>query len=170
MDPKAPKSIVGKFNLEIEAFFKQLLTGANPKFIRALNPRPKGVPAPGTMGKRFNLQRVLGQLRYTGILDTVRVRASGYIIRKKYELFAPEYVHPCNLLPEDNPFQGNDDDLTFANKLKEDPALSKEVIRALFGNPEYGVPKDEVSTIGARSTGAHRRLACSQMHAKIVGR
>jgi myosin heavy subunit len=35
------------------------------------------------MGLRFNLQRVLGQLKYTGILDTVRVRASGYIIRKK---------------------------------------------------------------------------------------
>jgi hypothetical protein len=29
------------------------------------------------MGERFNLQRVLNQLRYTGILDTVRVRASG---------------------------------------------------------------------------------------------
>ena len=30
------KTTVSKFNLEIEAFFKQLLTGANPKFIRAL--------------------------------------------------------------------------------------------------------------------------------------
>lgn len=144
VDPKAPKSIVGKFNLEIEAFFKQLLTGANPKFIRALNPRPKGIPAPKTMGERFNLQRVLGQLRYTGILDTVRVRASGFIIRKKYEEFAPTYIHPCNLLPENNSLQGDLDDLQFANQIKEDADLAKQVIRKLFENPEFEVPKEEV--------------------------
>eukprot|EP01051_Picozoa_sp_SAG22_P001533 SAG22_NODE_61_length_23387_cov_34.380582_21_plen_165_part_00 len=60
------KTIVAKFNTEIEAFFVTLLTGATPKFIRCINPRPKGIPAPATMGQRFNLQRVLSQLRYTG--------------------------------------------------------------------------------------------------------
>lgn len=142
----AAKTTVSKFNLEIEAFFKQLLTGANPKFIRAINPRPKGIPAPPTMGERFNLQRVLNQLICTGILDTVRVRASGYIIRKKYEDFAHTYIHPCNLLQEDGNHslqQGLDDD-KFSAKLKEDPELSKQVIRALFANAAYGVPKDEV--------------------------
>jgi myosin heavy subunit len=140
----AAKTIVSKFNLEIEAFFKQLLTGANPKFIRAINPRPKGIPAPKTMGQRFNLQRVLNQLRYTGILDTVRVRASGYIIRKRYEDFAPGYIHPCNMLPEGNALQGDMDDLAFADKVKEDADLAKEVIRMLFGNADYAVPKEEV--------------------------
>ena len=140
----AAKTIVSKFNLEIEAFFKQLLTGANPKFIRAINPRPKGIAAPKTMGQRFNLQRVLNQLRYTGILDTVRVRASGYIIRKKYEDYAPAYIHPCNMLPEGNALQGSMDDLDFAEKCRTDADLSKEVIRALFTNPEYKVPADEV--------------------------
>ena len=77
------------------------------------------------MGERFNLQRVLMQLICTGILDTVRVRASGYIIRKKYEEFAPLYVHPCNLLPEGNPLQGDLDDLEFSNQLKEDAAKSR---------------------------------------------
>jgi len=142
--PAAAKTIVSKFNLEIEAFFKQLLTGANPKFIRAINPRPKGIPAPGTMGQRFNLQRVLGQLRYTGILDTVRVRASGYIIRRRYEEFAPLYVHPCNLLPEGNALQGEMDDLSFAESLKEDKEKSMEVIRTLFAIPDFEVAKDEV--------------------------
>eukprot|EP01050_Picozoa_sp_SAG11_P037380 SAG11_NODE_14715_length_602_cov_1.135189_1_plen_138_part_10 len=130
-------------SLSTENFFAQLLNGSNPKFIRAINPRPKGIPAPPTMGERFNLQRVLGQLRYTGILDTVRVRASGYIIRKRYEEFAPLYVHPCNLLPEGNAMQGDMDDLAFADKLREDQALSKEVIRFLFNMPEMDVPKDE---------------------------
>lgn len=82
-------TIVSKFNVEIESFFVQLLTGATPKFIRCINPRPKGVAAPATMGQRFNLQRVLAQLRYTGILDTVRVRQAGYIIRKPYEQVRP---------------------------------------------------------------------------------
>jgi hypothetical protein len=142
----AAKTTVSKFNLEIEAFFKQLLTGANPKFIRAINPRPKGIPAPPTMGERFNLQRVLNQLICTGILDTVRVRASGYIIRKKYEEFAPTYIHPCNLLGEEgnHPLQEGMDDLEFANKVKEDRELAKQVIRALFTTPGYDVPKDEV--------------------------
>ena len=140
----AAKTIVSKFNLEIEAFFKQLLTGANPKFIRAINPRPKGIPAPKTMGQRFNLQRVLNQLRYTGILDTVRVRASGYIIRKKYEDFAPGWIHPCNMLPEGNTLQGGMDDLEFSEKCKGDADLSKEVIRALFGHAAYEVPPDEI--------------------------
>ena len=63
---RGKNTIVSKFNREIEAFFQQLLNGASPKFIRTINPRPKGIPAPETMGERFNLQRVLGQLRYTG--------------------------------------------------------------------------------------------------------
>lgn len=138
------KTIVSKFNIEIEAFFKQLLTGANPKFIRCINPRPKGIPAPPTMGQRFNLQRVLVQLRYTGILDTVRVRASGFIIRKRYEEFAPSYIHPCNMLGDGHPLQGDMDDLEFSEKIKGDPALAKDVIHALFDNPDYAVPKDEV--------------------------
>lgn len=137
------KTIVSKFNIEIEAFFKQLLTGANPKFIRAINPRPKGIPAPKTMGQRFNLQRVLGQLRYTGILDTVRVRASGYIIRKRYEDFAPLYIHPCNLLPEGNALQGDVDDLTFADSLRTNQEKAKEVIRALFANPEFEIDREQ---------------------------
>jgi len=141
---KAAKTIVSKFNVEIESFFKTLLTGANPKFIRCINPRPKGIPAPPSMGERFNLQRVLTQLRYTGILDTVRVRASGYIIRKKYEEFAHGFVYPCNMLPEGNALQGDMDDGVFAEKLQADPDLSKECIRLLFGMPEYAIPKDEV--------------------------
>ena len=134
-----PKTIVSKFNVEIEAFFKTLLTGADPKFIRTINPRPKGIPAPPTMGQRFNLQRVLTQLKYTGILDTVRVRASGYIIRKKYEEFAHTWVFPCNLLPDDCPLQAGMQKKEFAEKLQGDPDLSKEVIRLLFSQPEYAV-------------------------------
>lgn len=144
---KKKKYVVTTFSADIESFFQQLLTGADPKFIRTINPRPKGIPAPPTMGLRFNLQRVLGQLKYTGILDTVRVRASGYIIRKKYEEFAHGYIYPCNLLDAmgGHPLQGGLEDEQFADKLKTDPELSKEVIRALFGMAVYEVNvKEEV--------------------------
>ena len=144
---KKKKYVVTTFSADIESFFQQLLTGADPKFIRTINPRPKGIPAPPTMGLRFNLQRVLVQLKYTGILDTVRVRASGYIIRKKYEEFAHAYVYPCNLLDAmgGHPLQEGMEDEQFAEKLKTDPELSKEVIRALFGMAEYEVNvKEEV--------------------------
>ena len=97
------------------------------------------------MGLRFNLQRVIVQLKYTGILDTVRVRASGYIIRKKYEEFAHGYIYPCNLLDAmgSHPLQGGLEDEQFAEKLKTDPELSKEVIRALFEMPEHEVNVEE---------------------------
>jgi hypothetical protein len=85
----AAKTIVSKFNIEIEAFFKQLLTGANPKFIRCINPRPKGIAAPDTMGKRFNLQRVLVQvplgchLYHSLILALDRLRLAGIHVCQK---------------------------------------------------------------------------------------
>ena len=85
-----------------------------------------------------------GLLRYTGILDTVRVRASGFIIRKRYEEFAPAYVHPCNLLPEGNALQGRLDDYAFAERVKVEPELAKAVCRLLLRNPEYAIPDGEV--------------------------
>ena len=42
---------------------------------------------------------MLAQLKYTGILDTVRVRQAGFLIRQRFQDFAPLYVFPCNLLP-----------------------------------------------------------------------
>jgi myosin heavy subunit len=150
---RGPKTIVAKFSREIEAFFTLLLSGADPKFIRTINPRPKGIPAPPTMGERFHLQRVLAQLRYTGILDTVRVRASGYLIRKRYEDFAPQFIHPCNLLPTaaQQRLQRADggggqvaiSDHAMALRVRQEPALARQVVEALFEAPELGVTAGE---------------------------
>jgi hypothetical protein len=49
------------------------------------------------------------------------------------------------LLPDDNTLQGDLNDEDFAAKLKEDKALSTEVINCLFAMPEFEVPKDEVA-------------------------
>ena len=45
------KTTVSKFNNEIEAFFKVLLDGAEPKFIRGINPTPKATSPADTMGE-----------------------------------------------------------------------------------------------------------------------
>ena len=67
-DENAKATTASKFCAEINAFFESLLGKGNhkvaPTFIRAINPRPKGIGAPETMGERYNLQRVLNQLRY----------------------------------------------------------------------------------------------------------
>ena len=64
----------------------------------------------------------------------MQVRASGYIIRKKFEDFAPPYLHPCNMLAEtvpegeNHPLQGDLDDLAFAEKVGGDKQLATDVI------------------------------------------
>ena len=139
-DPTA-KTSVSKFNNEIERFFKVLLDGATPQFIRCINPKPKATSPADTMGGRYNLQRVLGQLMYTGILDTVKVRQAGYAIRKPYTEFAKQWVHPCNLLPED--YIGDEREDVYAERVANDEDLAKEVITTLFKMEEYEVPEDE---------------------------
>lgn len=142
-DASAKTTTASKFCTEINNFFESLLgkgkTAVSPTFIRAINPRPKGIGAPNTMGERYNLQRVLNQLRYTGILDTVRVRASGYIVRKKFSVFAAEYLFPCNLLPDGCALQGTMLDEDFAASLEADQAKAWAVIETMFKMPEYGI-------------------------------
>ena len=142
-------STTNKFCIDINQFFDRLLgTGKDkvaPTFIRAINPRPKGINAPDTMGERYNLQRVLNQLRYTGILDTVRVRASGYIIRKKFGDFARTYIFPCNILEnigKNQPLQGDLSDEDWAAKIAEDTSANGpawKVIETIFTHPDFKI-------------------------------
>jgi myosin-15 len=37
---------------------------------------------------KFDMPVVLEQLRYTGMLETVRIRKTGYAVRLKYQQFA----------------------------------------------------------------------------------
>ena len=134
---KAAVTIVSKFSAEIESFFAQLLTGSNPKFIRCINPKPKSTSPPATMNERYNLQRVLGQLKYTGILDTVRVRQAGYMIRKKYSDFAASYAFPCNMYPEKFSDKRDED---LRDEFLGDEEKSREAIKVLFAMKEYEIP------------------------------
>ncbi|RWS08459.1 Myosin-IXa-like protein [Dinothrombium tinctorium] len=99
------KSIVGKSNQiqpsnrttrkqtpTVTAQFQQslnqlmeTLNQANPFFVRCIKSNAEKIP------NHFNDMLVLVQLRYTGMLETVRIRQSGYSVRLSFDEFIQHY-------------------------------------------------------------------------------
>ena len=67
------------------------LEKTDPYFIRCI--KPNKVQAPG----RFESSLVLAQLRYTGMVETIRIRALGYSLRVSFDAFYAQYglAHRC---------------------------------------------------------------------------
>lgn len=74
-----------------------MLSSSNPFFIRCIKPNVQKMP------DHFDQAVVLNQLRYSGMLETVRIRKAGYAIRRPFQDFYKRYkVLARNLaLPED---------------------------------------------------------------------
>nr|XP_044989043.1 unconventional myosin-X isoform X2 [Jaculus jaculus] len=62
-----------------------MLSSSNPFFVRCIKPNMQKMPG------RFDEAVVLNQLRYSGMLETVRIRQAGYAVRRPFQDFYKRY-------------------------------------------------------------------------------
>ncbi|XP_034076890.1 unconventional myosin-IXAa isoform X4 [Gymnodraco acuticeps] len=87
---KKPPSISAQFQVSLNKLM-ETLGQSEPYFVKCIRSNAEKLPL------RFNDNLVLRQLRYTGMLETVRIRQSGYNIKYSFKDFVH---HFCVLLPE----------------------------------------------------------------------
>ncbi|KAL7406746.1 hypothetical protein ABVT39_025670 [Epinephelus coioides] len=87
---KKPPSISAQFQASLTKLM-ETLGQSEPYFVKCIRSNAEKLPL------RFNDNLVLRQLRYTGMLETVRIRQSGYNVKYSFKDFVH---HFCVLLPE----------------------------------------------------------------------
>jgi myosin-15 len=83
MKPRAP-TVAARFGDSLSQLFSTI-SQSHPFFIRCIKPNSDKCPM------KFDMPVVLEQLRYTGLLETIRIRKLGYPIRYKYNRFVQKY-------------------------------------------------------------------------------
>ncbi|XP_065497553.1 unconventional myosin-IXa isoform X3 [Caloenas nicobarica] len=107
---KKPPSISAQFQASLNKLM-ETLGQAEPYFVKCIRSNAEKLPL------RFNDSLVLRQLRYTGMLETVRIRQSGYSCKYSFQDFV-NHFHV--LLPQGiSPSKHNIHD--FFRKIKLDP-------------------------------------------------
>ncbi|XP_066415198.1 unconventional myosin-IXa [Molothrus aeneus] len=107
---KKPPSISAQFQASLNKLM-ETLGQAEPYFVKCIRSNAEKLPL------RFNDSLVLRQLRYTGMLETVRIRQSGYSCKYSFQDFV-NHFHV--LLPQGiSPSKHNIHD--FFRKMKLDP-------------------------------------------------
>ncbi|XP_049453428.1 unconventional myosin-IXAa isoform X2 [Epinephelus fuscoguttatus] len=86
---KKPPSISAQFQASLTKLM-ETLGQSEPYFVKCIRSNAEKLPL------RFNDNLVLRQLRYTGMLETVRIRQSGYNVKYSFKDFVH---HFCVLLP-----------------------------------------------------------------------
>uniref|UniRef100_A0A0K0EKS2 Myosin motor domain-containing protein n=1 Tax=Strongyloides stercoralis TaxID=6248 RepID=A0A0K0EKS2_STRER len=79
-----PISVSKQFEYSLNRLMKTLAK-ATPYFIRCIKSNNDKIP------NYFDDNIILRQLRYTGMLETVRIRRAGYSVRIEYEAFVNQY-------------------------------------------------------------------------------
>ncbi|CAG9541021.1 unnamed protein product [Cercopithifilaria johnstoni] len=79
-----PSSVGKQFQHSLSRLMKTL-SQATPYFIRCIKSNNEKIP------NHFDDNIILRQLRYTGMLETVRIRRAGYSVRIEYEDFIKQY-------------------------------------------------------------------------------
>ncbi|XP_036740230.2 unconventional myosin-VIIb isoform X1 [Manis pentadactyla] len=78
---KQPSTLAGQFKKSLDQLMK-ILTKCQPYFIRCIKPNEYKKPL------LFDRELCLRQLRYSGMMETVRIRKSGFPIRYAFQEFA----------------------------------------------------------------------------------
>lgn len=81
---KQPMTVTAQFQQSLHSLM-DTLNQANPFFIRCIKSNSDKIP------NEFNEETVQRQLRYTGMLETVRIRQAGFNVRLTYDEFIQLY-------------------------------------------------------------------------------
>lgn len=94
---KQPMTVTAQFQQSLHSLM-DTLNQANPFFIRCIKSNGNKVP------NEFDNETVQRQLRYTGMLETVRIRQAGFNVRLTYDEFIQLYriLLPKGLLSSQN--------------------------------------------------------------------
>ena len=82
------KTLAANFTVSLDDLM-ELLSEANPHFVRCIKPNMTKTP------KKFDTAITQKQLNYTGVLETVKIRQTGYPLRVSFEDFCERYRDVC---------------------------------------------------------------------------
>lgn len=85
MKPRTP-TVSARFSDQLQTLMATMAK-CNPWFVRCIKPNND------KQALRMDMPCVLNQLRYLGMLDTVRIRQRGYPVRLKFQHFVDRYRH-----------------------------------------------------------------------------
>ena len=77
-------TVAARFHDSLQALLESM-SKCNPWFVRCLKPNRDKSPM------LFDLAVVLEQLRYTGMLETIKIRKTGFPIRMRFDQFLERY-------------------------------------------------------------------------------
>lgn len=98
MKPRTP-TVAARFSDSLQHLL-QSMAKCNPWFVRCIKPNNE------KHALRMDMPCVLQQLRYLGMLDTIRIRQKGYPVRLRFQHFVERYRHMIrNPLPRGTPYR-----------------------------------------------------------------
>lgn len=87
---RAQQTVSTYFRYSLMELLQKMVSGT-PQFVRCLKPNDSRSP------KHFDSAKILKQLRYTGVLETIRIRQTGFSHRLSFEEFLKRQVFFLNI-------------------------------------------------------------------------
>ncbi|KAI9590717.1 hypothetical protein GQX74_008884 [Glossina fuscipes] len=98
MKPRTP-TVAARFSDSLQQLL-QSMGRCNPWFVRCIKPNNE------KLSLKMDMPCVLQQLRYLGMLDTIRIRQRGYPVRLRFQHFVERYRHMMRTpLPRGTPYR-----------------------------------------------------------------